>query len=172
MALLLERNTFHPSNNPDAGLRGFAFTLAIAGIGVGVGAFLSPLGVLKFGRHFWIKLSMAGSIPFLLLMSVIQNQILLAIAAFFVAAFGQSVKVSNDALVQSKISDIYRGRVFAFYDVAVNGAIVSGAVVAALLLPTSGKSSLLPILISLLYLLTNVTLLKRSSFSGHSDATN
>lgn len=172
MALLLERNTFHPSSNPDAGLRGFAFTLAIAGVGVGVGAFLSPLGVLKFGRHYWIKLSMAGSIPFLLLMSVIQNQLLLAIAGFFVAAFGQSVKVSNDALVQSKISDIYRGRVFAFYDVAVNGAIVSGAVVAALLLPDSGKSALLPILISILYLLTNVTLLNRASFSGHSDATN
>lgn len=172
MALLLQRNTFNPSSNPDAGLRGFAFTLAIAGVGVGLGAFLSPFGVLKFGRHFWIKISMAASIPFLLLISIVQNQYLLAIAGFFVAGFGQSVKVSNDALVQSKISDIYRGRVFAFYDVAVNGAIVSGAIIAALLLPSSGKSTTLPILISLLYLATNLTLLKRTSFSGHSDATN
>lgn len=172
MALLLQRNTFNPSDNPDAGLRGFAVTMAIAGIGVGVGAFLSPLGVLKFGRHYWIKLSIYSAIPFLLLFAFVQNRFLLAVAGFFGAAFGQCVKVSNDALVQSKISDIYRGRVFAFYDVAVNGAIVSGAVIAALILPTSGKSAFLPLLISAIYLLTNLTLLKHAKFSGHSNATN
>ena len=172
MALLLQRNTFNPSNNPDAGLRGFAFTLSIAGVGVGLGAFLSPLGVMKFGRHFWIKLSLIASIPFLILIALIQNRFLLAVVGFFVAGFGQCVKVSNDALVQSKISDIYRGRVFAFYDVVVNGAIVSGAVIAALMLPASGKSLSLPILIALIYAATNLFLLKRANFSGHSNSTN
>ena len=62
MALLLQRNTFNPSNNPDAGLRGFALTMAIAGVGVGVGAILSPIGVAKFGRHVWIKISLIAPI--------------------------------------------------------------------------------------------------------------
>jgi MFS family permease len=166
MALLLERNTFNPSNNPDAGLRGFAFILAIAGIGVGLGAFLSPLGVLKFGRHHWIRLSVIAPTPFLILLAFIQNQFLLTVAAFFLAGFGQCVKVSNDALVQSKISDIFRGRVFAFYDIFVNFAIVSGAVIAALILPISGKSTILPLVICAIYLLMNFTLLRRSNFSG------
>lgn len=171
MALLLQRNTFNPSSNPDAGLRGFAFTLGIAGVGVGLGAFLSPFGVLKFGRHYWIKLSVIAPIPLLIAIALVQNNFLLAITGFFVAGFGQCVKVSNDALVQSKISDIYRGRTFAFYDVAVNGAIVSGAILAALILPTSGKSLIMPLLIVLLYLITNLTILKRSNFSGHSHPT-
>jgi hypothetical protein len=55
-------------------------------------------------------------------------------SAFFTAFCGQNLKVTNDALVQSKIDDYYRGRVFALYDVIVNGAIVSGAIIAALLL--------------------------------------
>ena len=103
MALLLQRNTFNPSNNPDAGLRGFALTMAIAGVGVGVGAILSPLGVAKFGRHAWIKISLIAPIPFLILIALITDKVLFTIAGFFLAGFGQCVKVSNDALVQSKI---------------------------------------------------------------------
>jgi MFS family permease len=167
MALLLERNTFNPSANPDAGLRGFAFTLAVAGFGVGLGAFVGPIGVLKFGRHRWIKISMVAPIPLLIAVGVFPSDYLLIVTAFFVAGFGQSVKVSNDALVQAKITDVFRGRVFAFYDVAVNGAIVTGAVIAALILPTSGKSISLPIIISAIFIVTNLLMLKRSSFAGH-----
>ena len=172
MALLLQRNTFNPSNNPDAGLRGFAFTMAIAGVGVGVGAILSPLGVAKFGRHVWIKISLIAPIPFLILIALITDKILFTIAGFFLAGFGQCVKVSNDALVQSKITDIYRGRVFAFYDVAVNGAIVSGAILAAVILPKSGQSTLLPLLIAAIYLVTNLVLLRRAKFSARFLSTN
>ena len=118
------------------------------------------------------KVFQLDHIPFLILIALIQNRFLLAVVGFFVAGFGQCVKVSNDALVQSKISDIYRGRVFAFYDVVVNGAIVSGAVIAALMLPASGKSLSLPILIALIYAATNLFLLKRVNFSGHSNSTN
>ena len=172
MALLLQRNTFNPSNNPDAGLRGFALTMAIAGVGVGVGAILSPLGVAKFGRHAWIKISLIAPIPFLILIALITDKVLFTIAGFFLAGFGQCVKVSNDALVQSKISDSYRGRVFAFYDVAVNGAIVSGAILAAVTLPKSGQSTLLPLLIAAIYLFTNLVLLRRAKFSARFLSTN
>ena len=72
--------------------------------------------------------------------------------------------MTNDALVQSKIEDEYRGRVFAFYDVCVNGAIVSGALIAALILPTSGKSMLLPTVIAIAYLGTSGFLLRSVRF--------
>ena len=167
MGLLLERNTYNPSDNPDAGLAGLALAISIAGVGIGIGSFVSPIGVAKYGRHRWIKFSMIAPIPFLLLAGANHGEPLFITAAFFLGLFGQSVKVTNDSLVQNKIVDEYRGRTFAFYDVAVNGAIVLGAVIAALVLPASGISLLLPILISLAYLFVTSTALRKSNFSGH-----
>jgi hypothetical protein len=88
----------------------------------------------------------------------------LALTAFFTALCGQSVKVTNDALVQSKIDDIYRGRVFAVYDVVVNISIVSGALIAAILLPTNGDTWTLPAVVGSAYLLTALTILRPSKF--------
>ena len=67
IALLSERNTYNPPDDPDAGLRGFAFALTIAGIGIGLGAFAGPLGVAKFGRHKWMRISMLAPTVFLIL---------------------------------------------------------------------------------------------------------
>ena len=88
----------------------------------------------------------------------------LALTGFFVALGGQNVKVTNDALVQSKIDDYYRGRVFAVYDVLVNGAIVSGGLIAALLLPLSGVTPWVPALVSASYLLVALRLLRPEKF--------
>ena len=166
VALLLERNSFHLSSHPDAGLSGLAVALTIAGVGITCGALIAPSGVARVGRHTWIRYMMAGSAISPLLLCVWPSPIPLYIASFFTSFFGQSLKVTNDALVQAKIEDIYRGRVFAVYDVVTNGAIVSGAVLAALILPTSGKTPIVPALISLVYLATFVFLLQPSRFKA------
>ena len=164
MGLLLERNTFNPSSNPDAGLAGFAFALGVAGVGFGVGSFITPYFVSYFGRHRWIRMMMVAPAPFLILFAFIPQEWLLITTAFFIAACGQAVKVTNDALVQSQIADEFRGRVFAFYDVAVNGAIVLGAIIAALVLPSTGKSIGLPLLITTGFGITSLILLRPSKF--------
>jgi hypothetical protein len=171
MALLLERNTFNDPSDPDAGLRGFAYALAIAGIGIGLGALAGPYGVAKFGRHKWMRISMIAPIGFLIVFGLFPNEFMLILTAFFVGGFGQSYKITNDALVQSKIVDEFRGRIFAFYDVAVNGAIVSGAMIAALTLPPSGVSLVLPWLIAISYTLAALVLLRKSKFSTDSRST-
>ena len=155
IALLLERNTYHPSNNPDAGLRGFGTALAIAGVGVGIGSLISPWIVARIGRHKWIRLALVGPVPFLLLFAFYSRQSTFLLTAFMVALFGQAVKVTNDALVQSTIADDFRGRAFAFYDVAVNIGIMVGALGSAILLPKSGQSALLLVLLALIYLATS-----------------
>ena len=99
-----------------------------------------------------------------LILAATQTQVTLILTAFLVSFFGQNLKVTNDALVQSKIDDYYRGRVFAVYDVVVNGAIVSGGIIAALLLPPSGVSSAVPLCVSAAYLLVVVRLLRTSVF--------
>ena len=166
MALLLERNTFNNPQDPDAGLAGFGVALAIAGIGIGIGAIISPYGVLKFGRHRWMKLLMFGCIPPLLIYAYQVSEITMIGSAFLVGLCGQGIKVTNDALVQSKIKDEYRGRVFAFYDVAVNAGIVTGAIGAALLLPDNGVTSILPEVIATFYLFAALVLMRKSKFSA------
>ncbi|CAB4900245.1 unannotated protein [freshwater metagenome] len=168
MGLLLERNTFHSPDNPDAGLRGFGYALAIAGVGVGIGSILSPWAVAHLGRHKWIRFSLIGPVPILILFAVNQGQIIFILTAFFVGLFGQGLKVTNDALVQSKIQDEYRGRVFAFYDVAVNAGIMSGALMAAAILPISGQSHVLPFVMAAIYLFAALTLLRKTTFAADS----
>jgi MFS family permease len=166
MALLLERNTFNDPLDPDAGLASFGMALAIAGIGIGLGAIISPYGVLKFGRHRWMRLLMFGCIPPLLIYAYQVNEFTMIGSAFLVGLCGQGIKVTNDALVQSKIKDEYRGRVFAFYDITVNAGIVTGAIGAALLLPDNGVTSILPIIIAIIYLFAALLLMKKSKFSA------
>jgi len=165
MALLLERNSFNDPADPDAGLAGFGMALAIAGIGIGLGAIISPYGVIKFGRHRWMRLLMFLCIPPLLIYAAGINEISMIGSAFLVGLCGQGIKVTNDALVQSKITDEYRGRVFAFYDVAVNAGIVTGAIGAALILPDNGVTAYLPITIALFYLFAATVLMRRANFA-------
>jgi MFS family permease len=103
--------------------------------------------------------------PWLIIFAFNISEPIMIICAFFVGLFGQGMKVTNDALVQSKIDDEYRGRVFAFYDVAVNAGIVTSAVISALILPKNGDSMWLPLLIALTFLLTGAIIMKKSTFS-------
>jgi hypothetical protein len=165
-ALLLERNTFNDPARPEDGLQGFGIALTIAGIGVFLGAFLAPYGVARFGRHRWIKFAMYASAFSPIFLAIWQTEVALAVTAFLTAFCGQNIKVTNDALVQSKIDDYYRGRVFAVYDVVVNSAIVSGGLIAALLLPTSGVTAKVPLFVMGAYLLVALVVLRPSKFKA------
>jgi MFS family permease len=166
MALLLNRNTFNDPANPEAGLAGFAFAITIAGIGITIGAVIAPFGVKKFGRHAWIRYSLFASAVLPVLLAFNQNEFLLVATGFFAGMAGQGVKVTNDALVQSKIVDEFRGRVFAVYDVMVNAGIVSGAIIAAFVLPADGVSSVLPALIALAYVFVAFVVLRPKRFNS------
>ena len=162
--MLLERNTFNDPNNSDAGLAGLSVALSFAAIGFTIGALIAPIGVRWTGRHRWMRLSMFAAAIGTLILVIDRNQILLCAAAFTTGLFGQSVKVTNDALVQSKISDEFRGRVFAVYDVVVNGSIVTFSIISALILPQSGDSWLVPTLVAITYLLIAAVVLRPAKF--------
>ena len=166
MALLLNRNTFNNPADPDAGLAGFAFAITVAGVGITLGAIIAPFGVRKYGRHAWIRYSLFASGILPIALALDQSEFFLVATGFFAGMAGQGVKVTNDALVQSKIDDNYRGRVFAVYDVVVNGGIVSGAIIAALLLPPSGESSVLPLVIAITYFVFALLPLRKSRFNS------
>ncbi|MFM7948920.1 MAG: hypothetical protein ACKO75_00950, partial [Actinomycetales bacterium] len=104
-------------------------------------------------------------------LAINQSQFFLVATGFFAGMAGQGVKVTNDALVQSKIVDQYRGRVFAVYDVVVNGGIVAGAIIAALMLPPSGISPWLPGVIAVSYILFAAVKLRPKFFNSEFSAT-
>ena len=163
-ALLLERNTFNDPADSEAGLAGLSVTLTIAAVGFVIGAILAPYGVRKIGRHRWMRISIAAASLSALILVIDRTPVLLAMTAFFTALCGQSLKVTNDALVQSKIDDVFRGRVFAVYDVLVNGAIVTGALIAAWILPLSGDTWVLPLLIAIAWALVAAVVLRPAKF--------
>jgi len=162
--LLLERNTFNDPADSEAGLTGLSVTLSIAATGFVIGALAAPYGVRKVGRHRWIRLSIFAASFGSLLLVIDRTPILLGATAFFTAMCGQSVKVTNDALVQSKIDDYFRGRVFSVYDVVVNAAIVTVALFAAWILPISGDSWLLPLIVAISWILVATVLLRPEKF--------
>jgi MFS family permease len=164
MTLVLERNKFNDPLDTEAGLAGVTFMIVTAAVGFVVGAIVAPYGVRKVGRHRWIRLAMAAASLSVIALAIARTPLTLALTAFFTALCGQSVKVTNDALVQSKIDDIFRGRVFAVYDVVVNFAIVFGGLLAAFLLPTNGDTWTLPTVIGLGYLATSLIILRPSKF--------
>lgn len=164
MTLVLERNYFNDPLDPEAGLAGVTFMIVTAATGLVIGAIVAPFGVARVGRHRWIRFAMLAASVSVIGLALTRTTLTLALTAFFTALCGQSIKVTNDALVQSKIDDIFRGRVFAVYDVVVNLSVVSGALLAALLLPTNGDSWLLPTVVGLGFFLTAMTLLRPSKF--------
>ena len=166
IGLLLERNTFNDPINTEAGLAGVSRAIAFAGVGLVIGALVAPIGVEKVGRHNWMRLMMFLSAVTPVLVGVVHTPWSLYNSAFFVAAAGQSMKVTNDALVQSKITDDFRGRTFALYDMTVNIAIVSSALVAATFMPDSGVTVTVPTAITLVYLFCALVILRPSKFSG------
>ena len=167
VGLLLERNTFNNPTDTEAGLAGVSRAILFAGAGLIVGAVVAPIGVEKVGRHNWIRMMAFLSALTPVLVGVIHTPWSLYDSAFFVAMAGQSMKVTNDALIQSKITDDFRGRTFALYDMSVNVAIVSGALLAALFLPSDGISVGVTLSISLVYLFTAIVILRPSKFSGN-----
>ena len=113
MALILERNTFNDVQNPDAGLGGFALALVLSGVGITLGALITPPITRLIDRFIWSRSAMAAAALMPIIFAFKQNELTLILMGFFSGMAGQAVKVTNDAIVQQRTSDIYRGRVFA-----------------------------------------------------------
>jgi MFS family permease len=164
MALILERNTFNDAQDPDAGLGGFALALVLSGLGITLGAVITPPITRIVDRFLWSRWAMAAAAVMPIVFAFAQNETTLIAMGFFTGMAGQAVKVTNDAIVQQRTNDIFRGRVFAVYDVVVNGAIVSGALLCAFFLPPSGLTPVVPMAIALVYLCASLLLMNKRVF--------
>jgi MFS family permease len=153
MALLLYRNTFESWGAFfPAGLLGLGQVLAAGAVGTLLAAALTPWVVRHIGKPRWITVLLAGGglaqlalgLPFLPPTTVL--------AGLLIGFTGQAVKICVDSTLQESVADDYRGRVFSVYDTLFNVMFVVAVVAAAVVLPPSGRSYSLLLVVGAGYL--------------------
>ncbi|MFD7507818.1 MFS transporter [Streptomyces sp. NPDC059853] len=153
MLLMLARNHWgHDGNGGGMTLLGLA--VATTGAGFFVAAVLTPGAVRRFGRLGWFALCAATPAVLLVPLGLPFHPVPMLIAAFMLGLTSQGAKIVTDTVVQSSVDDAFRGRVFALYDMLFNIAFVASAGLAALMLPTDGRSVQLLLIVSVLFALT------------------
>jgi MFS family permease len=154
MLILLHRNYFNAPDEVDAAFSGLALAILVSGAGFVAAAFLTPFVTERITLRAWI-LTLLGTAAFTQLVpGALFTEPALLVSAFFLGVASQGIKICVDTLVQAGVDDAFRGRIFSLYDVIFNVTFVAAAAVAAVLLPFSGRSHVVLVLIALGYVAT------------------
>jgi MFS family permease len=164
--ILLQRNTFN--SDPDAALADLALVVSLMGIGALLGATITPVATRRWSRKNWMLLNTGALTALAITFALAQFPVTVPLLMMLIAMSAQSIKVTADAETQLATDDDFRGRVFSVYDMSVNIAIVLGSLVAALLLPSSGSSSLVPLLVAMVWALSLIPALYSARARHHS----
>ncbi|MFJ9644423.1 MFS transporter [Streptomyces sp. NPDC004244] len=153
------------SDNESDGLALLGVAVGVSGAGFFSAAVVTPWMVGRLGTLGWITAcsAMAAALVPALGLFFLPGPML--VAAFVLGLATQGAKIATDTVVQSRVDDDFRGRVFSVYDVLFNVAFVLAAAVSALMLPTDGQSALLLVTVSVLYALTAAYLGRHSRVS-------
>lgn len=153
MTLLLHRGPFADAGGPfPGGLAGLGQLVAAIATGALLAAVATPPAVRRAGRVGWtVGLLLLGAVAQPLLGLPFQPVTVLA-AGLVLGFVGQGVKICVDATLQETVDDDFRGRVFSVYDTLFNVAFVAAVVAAAFVLPGSGRSVPLLLLVGAGYL--------------------
>jgi MFS family permease len=148
--IMAYRNLFHAADNPDSAVIDMGIWFLASGVGFALSGVVAPW----LGHRFGLRRAVVGLMLVSAVIQVVPGSIFvrpcLVIAAFIMGICSQSVKVCADTLVQLHVSDDYRGRVFAGYDMLNNVTLVFGALVAALVAPAIGLSHLVFIAVAVI----------------------
>lgn len=154
MLILLYRNYFHGPAEADAAFNGLAVAVLVSGAGFFSAAVITPFVTDRITLRAWI-LTLLGTAAFVQIVPGAQfTEPALLVSSYFLGVASQGIKICVDTLVQAGIDDAFRGRVFSLYDVVFNVAFVAAAAVAALVLPPTGRSLTVLILLATGYAVT------------------
>jgi hypothetical protein len=154
MTLLLYRNTFDSTGSLfPGGLVGLGEVLAAGATGTLLAAVVTPRVVRRIGKPRWITLLLAGGGLAQLALGLPFIPPTIVLAGFLLGFVAQAVKICVDTTLQESVADEFRGRVFSVYDTLFNVTFVVALVVAALVLPPSGVSYGMLLVVAVGYLL-------------------
>lgn len=140
--VLLYRNYFDSAGFFRAGLAGLTQVLIAGAVGAAVAAVVTPAAVRAVGKQRWIVISLGVAAISQLALGAPFAMPTVILAAGVIGFVGQAVKICVDTILQQTVDDSYRGRVFSVYDTVFNVAFVAAAVLAAFVLPPTGRSYL------------------------------
>jgi len=152
--LLLYRNYFGDADDPDGALGGLALVFAASALGYLIAALITPGAARRWGERSWVVALFAAAALVELVFGLPYTEPAVVVAALLLGVVAQGSKICVDTIVQRRVDDAFRGRVFSFYDIVFNVSFVAAAVFAALTLPPSGKSYVVLLFIAAGYALT------------------
>lgn len=139
--ILLFRNGIPPSQ-AGGGLAGVGVAVGASGAGYGVAALLTPSLTVRLGMRRYLTALSLGAAVLQVVPLALFTVPAIAVSAFGLGIATQGIKICVDSTIQRTVADVFRGRVFALYDVLFNAVFVLATVLAALVLPTDGRSLL------------------------------
>jgi len=158
--VLLFRNHFERAD-AGAGLAGFGIVVGAAGAGYAMAALITPSMAQRFGIRAYVTALSVLAAVIIVFPAALFTRWAIAVSACGLALTTQGVKICVDTTIQRVVGDLYRGRVFALYDVLFNAAFIAATVLAAVVLPTDGRSYVVLATASLWYLAIAHTVSRR-----------
>jgi hypothetical protein len=140
LMLLLFRYAFTPVGPLQAGLAGIGQTVAVAALGLGTAALVTPWAVRRWGRGWTVRAALVLAAAAMLVLVVSLSLPAVFVVAYLLGLAGQVLKLCTDAAVQSEAGDGVLGRVFAVYDIVFNVGYVAAVSVAAFASPPDGRA--------------------------------
>jgi MFS family permease len=125
--------------------------VGVSGAGFFVAAVATPWAAGRLGPGRWIAVCAGAAAVLVPALCLPFAPIPTLAAAFVLGVTTQGAKIATDTIVQSSVDDVYRGRIFSIYDVLFNIAFVGAAAVAALMLPSDGRSVALVVIVATVY---------------------
>ena len=151
--ILVYRNYFHRPDEIDPAIADLGLLVVITGAGFVFASVVAPPLSARRGLRSTMIMCLLGSAVFQLMPGAIYARLTIMVAAFLLGLTAQGIKICVDTVVQAHIADGFKGRVFVIYDIIFNVALVAAAVIAAVILPASGKSVPILIIMAICYLL-------------------
>jgi hypothetical protein len=142
-SILLYRNYFYRVSGANSALGHFTLVIVAAAIGYGGAAVITPIATRRLSKAavITVALGLGGVVTGVLGPTFAQSAFLAL--SLILGLVAQAVAICSVTIIQQRMDDDYRGRVFALYDMLFNVPFVLGAVVAAQIIPDTGKSYLL-----------------------------
>jgi hypothetical protein len=117
---------------------------------------VTPWAVRRVGKPRWITAVLAGGGLAQLALGLPFQPSTIVAAGLVLGFVAQAVKICVDTTLQEVVDDDYRGRVFSVYDTLFNVTYVVALVIGAFVLPASGISYPMLVVVGVGYALTAV----------------
>jgi MFS family permease len=122
------------------GVGSFSWLIGAGGVGVLLGLLTVRRLEARLPRERLVSVAFALGGVSLIAVALAVNRWSVLVASFVIGLAFAWKKVPIDTMVQEAVPDGLRGRVFAVYDVAYNGARIAAAAAAVLLIPAVGEA--------------------------------